>query len=62
MIVLLNLHTNGTLYGELHSENSQIEDIGRLFLFAKRICFGLSSLTGFNLQNLVHRASPTLLI
>jgi hypothetical protein len=51
-----------TLYGVLHSENSQMDDIGPLILSAKTYMFWISKLDPLNLQNLVHRASPTLLI
>jgi len=46
---------------DLGSENSQMGDIGPLILSAKTYMLWISSLTAFNLQNLVHRASPPIL-
>ena len=51
-----------TLYGGLHSENSQMDDIGRLNLSAKTYMFRISKIGRLNLQKKMHRASPTLLI
>ena len=46
---------------DLGSENSEMDDIRPLILSAKTYMFWISSLTAFNLQNLVHRASPAIL-
>jgi hypothetical protein len=46
---------------DLGSENSQMGDIGPLVLSAKTYMLWISSSTAFNLQNLVHRASPAIL-